>query len=78
MSPPIIHQRHTDPDAARARARNALRDEGGSIPRAAVALGCSAAWLRAWTKGDPSVTEGISVRPRGWTKGRPRAKPDAE
>lgn len=74
MSPPIIHQRHTDPDAARARARNALRDEGGSVPRAAVALGCSAAWLRAWAKADATVTEGIAVRPRGWTKGRRRAK----
>lgn len=74
MSPPIIHQRHTDHAAALARARNALRDHEGSIPRAADALGCSAAWLRAWVAADTSVAEGITIRPRGWTKGRKRSK----
>lgn len=73
-SPPIVHQRHTDPAAALARVRNALRDHGGSIPRAAESLGCSAGWLRAWVGGDPAVTEGITLRGRGWEKGRKRAK----
>lgn len=74
MSPPIIHQRHTDPDAARARVRNALRDNDGSVPLAAEALGCSAAWLRAWRRADPQLTEGVAMRARGWPKGKPRAK----
>jgi len=71
-SPPIVHQRHTDPAAAIARVRNALRDCGGSVPTAAKALGCSAGFLRAWLDGDPSVAEGIARKPRGWTKGRKR------
>lgn len=72
MPPPIIHQRHTDPDAAKARVRNALRDNDGSVPAAAKALGCSAGFLRAWLDGDPSLAEGIARKPRGWTKGRKR------
>lgn len=75
MSPPIIHQRHTDPDAARARVRNALRDNDGSVPLAAAALGCSPAWLRAWARAEPALTEGVAMRPRGWPKGKSRGKP---
>lgn len=71
-TPPIIHQRHTDPAAALSRARGALVEARGSIPGAAELLGCSAGWLRRWSKDDPGVTAGIALRPRGWEKGRRR------
>ena len=70
--PPITHQRHSDPSAALARARNALRDAAGSVPSAASALKCSANFLRQWMRSDPSVADGIALRKRGWSKGRKR------
>lgn len=71
-APPIIHQRHSDPSAALARARNALRDADGSLPAAARSLRCSANFLRQWMRSDPSVADGIALRKRGWSKGRKR------
>lgn len=71
-APPIIHQRYSDRTAAVARVRNALRDCDGSVPRAAVALGCSPGFLRGWLKSEADVGEGIPRKGRGWTKGRKR------
>ena len=75
-APPIIHQRHSDPSAAAARVRNALRDAGGSLPAAAKSLRCSANFLRRWFKSEPSVTDGIILQKRGWRKGRKRRTSD--
>lgn len=75
-APPIIHQRHSDPSAALARARNALRDAEGSLPAAARSLRCSANFLRKWLKSEPAMAEGITLQKRGWRKGRKRRSAD--
>ncbi len=77
-TPHILSDLDVSPLVARARVRDALQSHGGSVPRAAAALRCSAVTLRKILAAHPTWLDGITLRTRGWTKGRSRREVPAE
>lgn len=52
--------------------RDALTEEKGNVPLAAVALDTDIRTLQRYLADDPSLTDGITLQKRGWPRGRPR------
>ena len=66
------HLRLRDPEAFRAKLREALIASDGSPSRAAALLNVDTRTLTRWIDKDSSLTEGIQSAARGWPKGKPR------
>lgn len=77
-TPHILSDLDVSPSVARARIRDALLTHSASVPRAAAALGCSAVTLRKILREHPEWLDGITLRARGWTKGRSRREVPAK
>jgi DNA-binding NtrC family response regulator len=68
----LLQLKQENPALYRVTIRDALRDEAGSIPRAAVRLKISTSTLRRWIEKDATLSKDIEIAARGWPKGKPR------